>query len=225
MKTKKTLPNAVNSALTMMATEKILTSLIIIFFFSILGIGIWLYEIVEIKTWHGLNWLRGELYSPFLIAILPVFAFMTPFFVNKQLTIKKSIISIVILYATNIICFQIGKQLCFHVYGYETWCFDWIKGEDVLKPLLPLIVLLIFIGLSYHITAHKFIEKNKKINVFFITILLPLIIPVSLISIELNSGFGSGTDWIDAVKMGYPIFWTAMLLGFAGLIVAEHAIE
>ena len=71
-------------------------------------------------------------------------------------------------------------------------------------------------------TTHKLIKKNKKINVLFITLLLLLIIPLSLLTIQIYTGFGHGTDWIDAVKMGYPIFWTTMFLGLIGLIISSQ---
>ena len=203
-----------------MTTRKIWTSLIIIFVFSILGLGLWLCEIVEIKTWNSLNWLRGQLYSPFIAILFSVFAFMTPFFVNRQLTSKKTIVSIIIFYTTNIICFEIGKQLCYVMYS-RLW---WLSGTttDIILMVIIALSLFIFIGFSYWLTTHKFIKKNKKINMLFTTLLILLTIPLSLLTIYINTGFGSGTDWEDAVKMGYPIFWTTMLLGLIGLIIARQ---
>lgn len=203
-----------------MITGRIWISLIIIFVFSILGLGLWLYEIVEIKTWFGLNWLSEPLYSPFLAALFSVFAFMTPFFVNKQLTIKKALVSIIILYTINIICFQIGKQLCFEIYNRFFW-FSETTSTTLLIPVKGLF-LFIFIGFAYWLTTHKLIKENKKINIFFITTLLLLTIPLSLLTIQINSGFGAGTGWVDAVKMGYPVFWISMLLGFSGLMIIRQ---
>lgn len=203
-----------------MTTGRIWISLIIIFVFSILGLGLWLYEIVEIKTWFGLNWLSEPLYSPFLAALFAVFAFMTPFIVNKQLTIKKALVSISILYTINIICFQIGKQLCFEMYSRFFW-FSETTSNTLLIPIKGLF-LFIFLGFAYWLTTYKLIKENKKINLFFITVLLLLTIPLSLLTIQINTGFGSGTNWVDAVKMGYPIFWISMLLGFSGLIISKQ---
>lgn len=203
-----------------MTKEKIGLSLIFIFVFSSLGMGLWLYEIVEIKKWAGLNWLSDQLYSPFIAALLAVFAFMTPFLVNKQLTLKNAIVSINIFYTVNIICFQIGKQLCYELYS-RFWLLSGTSSDILLIPLIGL-ALFIFLGLSYWFVTNKFVKKNKKLNSFFITILLLLSIPLSLLTIQINSGFGSGTDWVDTVKMGYPIFWITMLLGFSGLIIARQ---
>ncbi len=182
--------------------------------------GLWLYEIVEIKTWASLNWLSGQLYSPFLATLFSVFAFMTPFFISRQLTIKKTIICILIFYTTNIICFQIGEQICNAIYSK----FWWLAGTatDLILIALMTLALFIFLGLSYRLTTHKLIKKNKKINVLFITMLLLLTIPLSWMTIYINTGFGHGTDWVDAVKMGYPIFWTTILLGLIGLIIARQ---
>lgn len=203
-----------------MITGRIWISLIIIFFFSILGLCFWLYEIVEIKTLFGLTWLSEPLYSPFLAALFSVFAFMTPFFVNKQLTIKKALVSIIILYTINIICFQIGKQLCFEMYSRFSW-FSETTSTTLLIPVKGLF-LFIFLSFAYWLTTHKLIKENKKINMVFITALLLLTIPLSLLTIQINSGFGSGTGWVDAVKMGYPVFWITMLLGLSGLMITRQ---
>lgn len=203
-----------------MITVRIWISLIIIFVFSILGLGLWLYDIVEIKTWFGLNWLSEPLYSPFLAALFSVLAFMTPFFVNKQLTIKKALVSIIILYTINIICFQIGKQLCFEMYSRFFW-FSETTSTTLLIPIKG-VFLFIFLGFAYWLTTYKLIKENKKINIVFIMALLLLAIPLSLLTIQINPGFGSGTGWVDSVKMGYPIFWVSMLLGFSGLIISKQ---
>jgi hypothetical protein len=47
-------------------------------------------------------------------------------------------------------------------------------------------------------------------------------IPLSLITILLIPGFGHQTGWIDAVKMGYPVFWVTVLLGVAGVWIKER---
>ncbi len=205
-----------------MAIRKILTSAIIIFFLASVGMALWLYEIAEIKTWCSLNWVREELYSPFFISLIPVLAFMTPFFVNRQLAALSSIISIIILYAANMICFLIGAQLCYEQYDK---LFLLVLSSDehyFIFATLKGFSLYLFLGFTYWLTTHTFLKKNKKINAFFITLLLVLTIPLSLLTIQINTGFGSGTDWVDAVKMGYPIFWTTMLLGLTGIIIARQ---
>ncbi len=124
------------------------------------------------------------------------------------------------LYSINVICFYLGKQLCYEMYSR----FGWLSGTSTEIILIPFqgLALFIFLGLSYWLTAHKLLKKNKKINVFFITILLLLSIPLSLLTIQINSGFGSGTGWVDAVKMGYPVFWITMLLGLSGLLITRQ---
>jgi hypothetical protein len=203
-----------------MTTRNLWTTTTITFILSTAGMSFWLYEILEIKGWYSLNWLSGQLYSPYIATLFSVFAFMTPFFINRQLTAKKTIICIIIFYMTNIICFQIGKQLCYTIYS-KFWLLSSVT-TDLILILLIALVLFIFIGLSYRLTTHRLIRKNKKINMLFITLLLLLSIPLSLLTIQINRGFGSGTDWVDAVKMGYPIFWTTMLLGLIGIIIARQ---
>lgn len=201
-----------------MTTRNLWITTTIIFILSTVGMSSWLYEIVEIKGWYSLNWLSGQLYSPYIATLFSVFAFMAPFFINRQLTPKNTIICIIIFYMTNIICFEIGKQLCYAMYSK----FWWLSGttSDIIIMALIALFLFIFLGFTYRLTTHKFIKRNRKISTLFITLLLLLITPLSLLTIQINSGYGHGTDWVDAVKMGYPIFWTTILLGVSGIIIA-----
>ena len=204
-----------------MRIEKNLISAILIFFLSSLGMALWLYEIVEIKTWNSLSWLNGQLYSPFLATLFSVFSFMTPFFINKKLTVKKAIIPFIIFFTINIICFQIGKFLCYKMNSKCWWLSNKGTINNTIVMILTALSLFIFLGFSYRLTTCKLMKMNKTINTFFITFLLLLAIPLSLLTIQINPGFGSGTDWVDAVKMGYPIFWISMLLGLIGIILAR----
>jgi hypothetical protein len=50
------------------------------------------------------------------------------------------------------------------------------------------------------------------------------IVPASLISIEWVKGFASTESFVDAVKMGYPVFWLNTLLGWVSYAMAKRII-
>jgi hypothetical protein len=202
----------------MTTTRNIFTTVIIIFLLSAMGTSLWLYEILKIKGWYSLNWLNEQLYSPYIAALIAVVAFITPFIINKQPLTKKIIFAAILLYSVSIICFEVGKQLCYTLYC--RFCF-WTT-KDIILIFLISFMLFPFLGLFYWLVTHKFIKKNKKTNILFISLFLLSVIPLSLVTIKINTGFGNGTDWVDAVKMGYPIFWITMLLGFTGMVIAKQ---
>lgn len=199
-----------------MTTRNLWTTMTVIFLLSIVGMGLWLFEILQIKSWYGLNWLSGSLYSPHIATFIAVFAFMTPLIISRQVAIKKIVTPTFILYAASILCFEVGKQLCYKLYC--RFCF-WTT-IDIVIILSIAFTLFIFLGLSYWLTTQTLIKRNKKVNILYTTTLLLLTIPLSLVTVQVNPGFGSGTGWVDAVKMGYPIFWITIMLGLSGIIIA-----
>jgi|GEM_PF-3775189 len=197
-------------------TRNLWTTTIIIFILSTVGMSLWLYEILEIQGWYNLNWAdNGALYSPYIAALLVVFAFIVPFIISKQATAYKILLPSIILYAVNMICFKIGEYLCHKMLSF------WFVPMPISDIILGF-SLFILIGFFYWLITHKLIKRNKKINIIFITLLAILIIPLSSLTIEINSGFGSQRGWVDTVKMGYPIFWTTMLLGVGGILIARQ---
>lgn len=185
------------------------------------GTIIWLVEILAIKGWHGLNWLKGSLYAPYFSTLLAVFAFITPFCFSSTLSKVKIVVSILILYIISIFCFKLGQTLSFSMYSrlfilnkyYPEYPFNIIGISLLLFP---------FLGFTYWIVSNLLLLKNKKTNIIFLTALIISSIPLSLLTIQLFTGFGTHKGWIDAVKMGYPIFWLTIGLGLAGMIIAKQ---
>ena len=198
--------------------RNIVTSAIVSFILSVAGMALWLFEVIRIKGWHGLNWLHGHLYSPYVAALLAFFAFIVPFIAIKQVASVKMIFPVFLLYIVNIFCFEAGRQVCYALYGrYYFW-----DTKELVLFLSFAFILYLFLALAYWFVANKLIKKNRKINILLIMLFTMLSIPLSLLAIRINTGFGMGVDWVDAVKMGYPIFWTTMALGLSGIIIASQ---
>jgi hypothetical protein len=201
-----------------MTTRNLLITITIVFILAIFGTSLWLFEILKIKGWYGLNWLNGPLYSSYIATLVAVFAFLTPFIISRQMTVKKITCLSIILYAASILCFETGKGLCYALYC--RFCF-WTR-KDILLNYLIAFLLFVFIGVAYWFVTNRWIKKNKKVNILLITFLIVSAIPLSLMTIQLNTGFGTQAEWVDAVKMGYPIFWTIVLLGLSAILVVRQ---
>jgi hypothetical protein len=50
------------------------------------------------------------------------------------------------------------------------------------------------------------------------------VVPASLATVEWIPGFGNGITFVDAVKMGYPMFWINVLLGWTAFAMVKKAI-
>ncbi len=193
-------------------------TLVVIALLSLMNMGVWLFEIVIIKGWYGLNWLEGVLYSPYLACLIVAVTYLFAFFVNQQLSLGKTIVFMVTLYAINIVCFKSGEYLCHLMYC--RFCF-WGRVEIYLF-LLSGISLYLLLGFSYWFFSNKFILRCRKMAILSLAIIAFLAVPLSLITITLLPGFGHGTNEVDAVKMGYPVFWTTLLVGLSGYTLSNR---
>lgn len=89
-------------------TENRKKNLLVIFLLSLTAIAIWLGEILLIKGWHGLSWLHGTLYAPFVVTGFVVAAFMTPFVMGGSLPTTRGVIAFILLYTAGIFCYIAG---------------------------------------------------------------------------------------------------------------------
>ena len=195
-------------------------ALLIIVLLSISGMAIWLYEMKVILPWHSLTWLWHPLYSPYVISLLPALAFLTPFFLTPSLSLQKIIFSVASLYAVNMICYFFGEDISRDSYV-------WFVGPVFLYFLYLFgfkgFLIFLLLGFIYWMVVKKIIGRNiRKKHLFLITFLSAVVLPLSLITVYFFEGYGCCTGWVDAVKMGYPIFWITFLLGICGIIIERN---
>ena len=189
------------------------TSIAIILIAAILNISFWLFEILVIKKWASLNWLKPPLYAPYAIVLLTTLAYLAPIQLHYRASRINWLISVGGLYLFSLAEFHAGKQLCYALYSRY-----WIITKIDLAIGCTAIGLL-FSGLAAA-CAFSSRQLNRKISykpIFVNAVLFICVIPLSLLSIKLIPGFGAGSGWIDAVKMGYPAFWITILIGVAAL--------
>lgn len=184
---------------------------------SLAAWGLWLYEINYVKGWYGLTWLDGSLFSPYYITALVVLSFLLPFILNKIRETRFFISAFVLLYIISWICYVGGKLVCYEMYARFVGSYP---GE--LRALfISSALLFLACGLGYRFVTHKLITPLQKRKAVYLSFSLILVIPLSLLTVYLFPGFGDGKDWIDAVKMGYPVFWVTIILGYSGYLLSE----
>lgn len=189
------------------------SSIAIILIAAILNISFWLFEIVVIKKWASLNWLKSPLYAPYAIVLLTTIAHLAPMQLHYRASRINWFISVSGLYLFSLAEFYAGKQLCYALYSRY-----WIITKIDLAIGCTAIGLL-FGGLAAAclVSAKQLHRDTNYKSVLANAVLLTCVIPLSLLSIKLIPGYGAGSGWIDAVKMGYPAFWITILLGVAAL--------
>jgi hypothetical protein len=197
-----------------MNREERQVALKIIISLAILSQALWLFELTARIGWKGLAWLKADLLSPFLIGLFVALAFITPFWVRYRQIDTRIVLTVLTFYMINLSCYLLSDILYKGVQVHST----------PLLQILRIFILIIFITGYYYVTNELIMPIQKRFAALFVLCIVFMYV-LSLISVFIFKGFGTGTQWIDAVKMGYPLLWLCLLLGFLGIYLVQNAEE
>jgi hypothetical protein len=189
-------------------------AILIIGTLAILSQAIWLFEIKVKIGWVGTTWLKRDLLSPFLVCLFGAMAYITPFWVRYRKLDTRLILTLLTFYMINLSCYFLS-DIFFK--GFQL-------NPTPLLQLLRLFVFILFTVGYYYVTQELIMPIQKRYATLFAACIL-LMYVLSLGSIHVFKGFGSGMQWVDAVKMGYPAFWINILLGISGSILVLKAAD
>jgi hypothetical protein len=184
----------------------------IIICLAILSQALWLLEITVRIGWKGLAWLNTDLVSPFLIGLFAALAYISPFWVRYRQIDARIILTVLTFYMINLSCYLLSDVLFKSMQVQSTFFLQ------VLRTL----IFFIFIGGYYYVTNELIMPVKKHLAALFLLCIIFMYV-LSLISVFIIKGFGTGTQWVDALKMGYPQLWICLLLGFSGIYLVKNA--
>lgn len=180
---------------------------------SLIANIIWLIEIKYFIGFESLQWLKQPLYSPYICTFFVTLALLLPAYLTTK-NIRKLVAPGLLLYLASIVFYNLGSYYVrlpytsLGVSGTNSLTISvYLVGGLFLTSLFSFCVWLIF---------SKLTSPLKKVVILYITLATICIVPLSLFSITLFPGFGSQTNWVDAVKMGYPVFWATCIMGLIG---------
>lgn len=183
------------------------------FIAAALSISVWLCEIVSIDSWQSLQWLHVTLISPYIITLLAALSFIVPLYFQLKLPLKKTIVSVVFLYCVNTVCFYFAQR-----FFYDTsWNVD-------ITDIVRLLILSIVFSMMHWFIIRKVFKLKVKASIF-ILVLVPFIsMGLSLLTVFICPGFGFQTNFVDAVKMGYPQFFGVLCIGLTSVYFSKQKI-
>ena len=196
----------------------IIRPMLIVILIGLLCNFIWLYEILQIKNWYGLNWLNGYMNSVFLIIPLTVCSFAIPLRLLEKISIKNLFISFLGLSVISLISFEIARQFLYLI-SSRLFGFTHSQFISIVIILMGFIVPNTIFCTGYYYVTNRFLIKINKRTIFLFLGSVLFSIIFGFVTVNINSGFGSGKTFIDSVKMGYPIFWLNIFFGIIAIVI------
>ncbi len=193
--------------------REVLQTVVLILFLAGTANTLWLAEVIWMTGWEGLSWLWQPQYSAYTGVALAVSAYLLPFILIGKVTGPRLWISAVELFFSGVVAFLIARNILYGLYG----------GMAVLtiSPNLLYLMLAALLALaagSFYLTTQRRLARTGISYYFWLFAALGAPVALSLLTVQVFPGLGSGATLADAVKMGYPLFWIVLCLGAVSLL-------
>ena len=179
---------------------------------SLVGFGIWQWEIIAQFGWEGLRWLNKRHLSIYPISALVVVAYMLPF--SRRIKASGWYLTYpgMVLFLISIIGFHLAKTIIFILYAR----FSLIPWPQL---FIALFVVIGFTAFCFHLITKRWIVPLKKSQIFVLILAITGTVPLSMFAVQWYNGPAAAhyVSFVDAVKAGWPFFWIIFLMGIAGL--------
>jgi hypothetical protein len=174
--------------------------------------GLWLGEICWIKGWAGLAWLSGFNWSAVPICLLIVA--VASYVVAERVASRRRLAFIAVGFLLTMAAFVAARAAAFDLFSFRFFdrqSVNWWAIEDLL--FIALAGMAVCVGLV--VAANRFLAPVRRWTVLLLAVALLLAVPLSLVTIAIFPALNGSDDAIHAVKMRYPVFWTALLVPLA----------
>lgn len=177
----------------------------------------WFYEVVAVKKWDGLNWLIGFPHAA-VVGVVCVAAAMLLVQIARGARPSwwKGAAFVVITAALSLLAFSVAREALYLIHGRMLLLrttYDVALRNFSVAMLLITGALALFVVLA----ARVLIARITLASALYFVAAIALVMPASLMTIHLFPALNGHTDYLHAVKMGYPLFWTVVLFAIASL--------
>jgi hypothetical protein len=183
-------------------------------FFSML---IWLIEIRSFIGWDGISWINTDLKAVYIVTLFAVLSYLFPILITCKPKRRIVFISILLLYFFSLFGFFVSKWIFGQLYTK-------IGDETHVIYVWYLIVTVTLVAAVFYFVKQLLFFKSEFFHIMTIVAVFISIIPASLISIEWVKGFATSVSFVESVKMGYPLFWLNVMLGWVSYAMVKKII-
>jgi hypothetical protein len=169
--------------------------------------GLWFAELLWIKGWTGLAWLSGFNWSA--VPICALLSLITSYFVGAKRESPTRLVFVAVVFTVSIASFAIERQIAFHLFsgGFPG------RSSFAFGTLAIIVGLVSSAALAY--SANRWLAPMHSWVGILVAIALLAVLPLSVATIKLFPAVNGSTDQLHSIKMGYPVFWTCLLIPLA----------
>lgn len=185
--------------------------LALVLLLSALSQGLWLGEVVWVKTWDGLSWLHSDMLSAYGVIVLAVVAMFVPLW-SKRPSLLKANVSLGLMYAVSLGCYWFAKSHLYQLHSKLYFLSKPSTSSPVLQAFLPLALYAFVLGLGFFVVVRFLWTLFSLWSLVVYPLALALVLLLSYATIQVVPALNGDKDYIHVVKMGYPMFWLPLMM-------------
>jgi hypothetical protein len=166
--------------------------------------ALWLGEVCWVKGWAGLAWLDGFNWSALPICAVIVATASYAVSPDAAWPARVKFVRAGFVLATG--GFVAGRWAIFEM--SRQWAPDY-------RPLAVLAVAGLAVSTGLTAAAGRWLAPVHVWTAAAVAVALILVLPLSFATVAVFPALNGSTDEVHAVKMGYPVLWTALLVPLA----------
>lgn len=189
-----------------------------------LGLACWLYEVLVARGWDGLAWLYPFPRSAIPACLFVALASLVPVWRQGIAPHRKVGLYLVLVWGLALASFTLARDA---VMGLNRVVVMGMSADDVRTYLLTrlgwLLVALLLASVGMGLGLRWLGLPVRRRTIGFLVLALVAVVLASWLTIQVVPALNGQRDFIHAVKMGYPVFWTILLVAGAVALGRHHA--
>ena len=192
-------------------------SVLIPLLFGVLSMIVWLIDIFNNVGWNSLIWLNHHLLSVYIITALTVGSFLFPILLKTNAKLHTIVFIVFALYIIALCGFFICKYLFIELYAE-------MPEDKHVWHVWILIIIVTVVAAAFFYLKEWYLYKSGRFHIMTLVAVFISVVPASLITIEWFQGYGNAVTFVDEVKMGYPMLWVNIFLGWTAYAIVNKVI-
>jgi hypothetical protein len=188
---------------------------LLLFVAAFVAWALWLGEVVWVKGWASLAWLDEFNWSS--VPICAVIVVTSSYFVSADAPWRERTKFVAFGFALTMLAFMPGRWAIMEFFmDLPMWPGLEPTITEVLSFVAVSLATLVASGLAVSVglvaAANRWLAPLHIWTTFVVVVALILVLPLSFATVTEFPALNGSTDEIHALKMGYPVLWTALLV-------------
>ncbi|HLK90876.1 MAG TPA: hypothetical protein VKZ18_13345 [Polyangia bacterium] len=184
------------------------------------ALGAWLYEVVQVRGWEGLRWLSAFPRAGLAGSVLVPLAMLAVLVEPGRPSARRALAFLAVSTAVCLAAFALGRAGVYAL--FEPGHLPPAGRAPAFEAMELTLLALVGAAVGLWASVRALLRPLTRWAVAYLALAIVLVLPASVATIRLVPALNGSQDFVHAVKMGYPVFWTVVLVAAAVAVAVKR---